>query len=579
MQCCARPVAICLCAVLPLLAACGQHNGGPIDAVPAAWRATHNPPVATGASGMVVTAAPLATRVGVDVLKSGGNAVDAAVATAFALAVVYPTAGNIGGGGFIVAQMGKESAALDFRETAPGKSSKDMYVDSKGNVTEKSLVGALSAGVPGSVAGLFAAHKKFGSKPWRELLQPAIDLAEKGFAADSDFVGNIVGDTANLKRFAASAALLVPNGVPVAIGSTWKNPELAATLRRIAEQGRDGFYTGQTADLIAAEMAKSGGIISKDDLKKYEAVWREPVQFTYRGHRVISMPPASSGGLTVALMANILSGFDLAKLGWHSPESIHAIAEAERIAFARRNTLLGDPAFVKIPTESFLSLDTAAALRATIVAGTSGGAAGTPSRDHHTTHFSVVDAKGNAVSMTTTLNNGFGSALTVTGAGFLLNDEMDDFTAKVGAINAMGLRQGEANAIVPGKRMLSSMMPTIVLDSAGAPMLVTGASGGARIITGVAQILINVLDYHLPLGLAMAAPRFHMQDFPDSLELERDGYSDTLVKALATRGNHAFFSVGAASNYDFAFAQSILRVGAMWQGVSEPRAHGLALGF
>jgi len=528
---------------------------------------------------MVVTAAPLATRVGVDVLRSGGNAADAAVAVAFSLAVVYPTAGNLGGGGFIVTRMGRESAALDFREVAPGASTRDMYLDAKGNVTGKSLTGALAAGVPGSVAGLWALHEKFGTKPWGELLQPAIDLAEKGFTTDSAFIAS-ESERARLQQFPASAALFVPGGSLVPLGAMWRNPDLAATLRRIAKHGRDGFYTGPTAALVAAEMKRSGGIISAADLKNYEPIWRAPVEFDYRGHHVISMPPASSGGLTIALITNILSGFDLHAMGWHSPEAIRVIAESERAAFARRNTLLGDPAFVKIPTEAFLSPDTAAALRAAI-ASTRVAAAEprAPSRERHTTHFSVVDAHGNAIAMTTTLNNGYGSALTVAGAGFLLNDEMDDFTAKVGAINAMGLRQGSANAIQPGKRMLSSMTPTIVLDSAGAPMLVTGASGGARIITGVTQLLINVLDFSLPLGLAEGAPRFHAQDYPDSLLLEKGGYADDLVRALAGRRQHPTFSKSSYDNDDFSYVQSILRVGFRWQGVAEPRGHGLALGY
>jgi gamma-glutamyltranspeptidase / glutathione hydrolase len=549
------------------------------DAMPASWQTAHHAPVAEGASGMVVTAAPLATRVGVDVLQSGGNAADAAVAVAFTLAVVYPTAGNLGGGGFIVTRMGRESAALDFREVAPGAATRDMYLDAKGNVTDKSLTGALAAGVPGSVAGLWALHEKFGTKPWRELLQPAIDLAEKGFITDSAFVAS-ESDRVRLQKFPASAALFVPGGALVPLGATWRNPDLAATLRRIAEHGRDGFYTGPTADLVATEMKRSGGIITAADLKGYEPLWRAPVEFDYRGHHIISMPPASSGGLTIALITNILSGFDLHAMGWHSPEAIRVIAESERAAFSRRNTLLGDPAFMKIPTEAFLSPDTAATLRAAIAsAHVAAAEPRAPSRERHTTHFSVVDGHGNAVAMTTTLNNGYGSALTVTGAGFLLNDEMDDFTAKVGAVNAMGLRQGSANAIQPGKRMLSSMTPTIVLDSTGSPMLVTGASGGARIITGVTQMLINVLDFSLPLGTAETAPRFHAQDYPDSLLLERGGYADDLVRALAGRGQHPTFSASSFDNDDFAFVQSILRVGRRWQGITEPRGHGLALGY
>jgi gamma-glutamyltranspeptidase/glutathione hydrolase len=549
---------------------CATGHVEEVAPVPLAWTTAHRVTAATADSAMVVAAAPLATRVGVDVLRSGGNAVDAAVAVAFTLAVVYPTAGNIGGGGFIVAQMGRESVALDFRETAPAAATRDMYLDSTGNVTDKSLDGALAPGVPGTVAGLWAAHQKFGTMRWAELLQPAIELADKGFSVDSAFIEALMSDSARLENFPASAALFLPNRRPVAYGSVWRNRDLAATLRRIAELGRDGFYTGQTADLIVEEMQRGGGIISRADLRNYNAEWRTPVEFVYRGHRVVSMPPASSGGLTLALIANILNGVNLHAMGFHSATAIHAIAGAERAAFLRRNTLLGDPKFVQINTSAFLSADTAAALRAAIVHASG--------EQRHTTHFSVVDARGNAVAMTTTLNNNHGSAVTVSGAGFLLNDEMDDFTTKVGAVNAMGLRQGERNAIVPGKRMLSSMTPTIVLDSAGSPMLITGGSGGARIITGVAQVMFNVIDFGLDLTLAEAAPRFHTQDFPDSLLLERGGYDAKLIGALAALGDKPTIALPRFPD-DFAWVQSILRVKGKWQGQREPRGFGLALGY
>ena len=561
-----RPHALAAAAAF-LLAACAAPTPAGADGIPAAWIATHHAVTATGDSAMVVSAAPLATRVGVDVLRAGGNAVDAAVAVAFALSVAYPTAGNLGGGGFIVARIGKQSVALDFRETAPGKSTRDMFLDAKGNVTKKSLVGALAAGVPGSVAGLWAMHQKYGHLKWRDVVAPAIALADTGFAADSAFVEDIAHVQSRLTLFPASAALFLPGGHPFAFGSRWRNPELAATLRRIAEQGRDGFYTGRTADLIVAEMKRGGGIISLADLRDYRAEWRAPIAFTYRGRQVISMPPASSGGLTIALMANVLGGMDLHAMGFHSAPSIAAIADAERAAFARRNTLLGDPAFVQINSAAFLSPDTAAAIRAAIVRA--------EGEKKHTTHFSVVDAQGNAVAMTTTLNDGFGSAETVTGAGFLLNDEMDDFTAKVGAVNDMGLRQGEANAIQPGKRMLSSMTPTIVLDSAGGPWLITGASGGARIITAVTQVIINTIDYRMALGDAMSAPRFHSQDYPGVLELEAGGYDSAVVRALDALGQKPVFP----ERPDFAWLQSIQRVGSTWQGVSEPRGNGLAAGY
>lgn len=538
--------------------------------------------VAQGDSAMVVSASPLASRVGVRLMNAGGNAVDAAVGVAFALAVTYPTAGNIGGGGLMLARMNGQTVALDFREVAPLAATRDMYVDAKGNVTDRSVTGALAVGVPGSVAGLWAAHQKFGALPWRDVVQPAIDLAERGFVTDDAFSEDI---GANIPRFnAASAALFARNGQPVAKGEQWKNADLAHTLRLVADLGAKGFYEGETAEKFVAEMKRGGGIISLDDLHRYEAKWRTPVEFSYRGHRVLTMPPVSSGGLTLALIAGILDGFNLRAMGWHSADAIHVMAEAERLAYARRNTLLADPDFVPTPTAPFLSPDTAAALRRSISMTTHAPTtvAPDPVRGRHTTHFAVVDAKGNAVSLTTTLNTGYGSAVTVTGAGFLLNNEMDDFTAKVGAINAMGLRQGEANAIAPGKRMLSSMTPTIVLDSTGATFLVVGAAGGARIITAVAQVLSNVVDFGMPIGEALTAPRFHAQDYPDTLELSMlsapgIGYPDSIVGALRARGHHVLLVPD--DGWAFGWAQAILRSGGRWHGATEPRGHGFAAGY
>ncbi|MDP1891940.1 MAG: gamma-glutamyltransferase [Gemmatimonadaceae bacterium] len=527
-------------------------------------------------STMVVAASPYATRVGAGILRSGGNAVDAAVGVAFALTVTYPTAGNIGGGGLMLARMNGETFALDFRERAPLAATRDMYLDAEGNPTERSVTGALAVGVPGSVAGLYAAHQKFGVLPWRDVVQPAIELAEKGFAADSAFVEDIDDNMARLSP--ASAALYAPDGAAVKVGVHFKNPDLARTLRLIADQGAKGFYEGETAEKFVAEMQRGGGIISLEDLKGYEPKWRTPVSFTYRGHQVLTMPPVSSGGLTFALIANILSGYDLRAMGAHSADAIHVMAEAERVAFARRNTLLADPDFVPTPSESFLSLDTAAVLRARISMAkhTPDRVPPDPVRGQHTTHFSVVDGKGNAVALTTTLNTGFGSAVTVTGAGFLLNNEMDDFTVKPGALNQMGLRQGEANAIVPGKRMLSSMTPTIVLDSAGGTFFVVGASGGARIITAVAQVVSNVVDFRMSLEPAMKAPRFHAQDYPDRIDLTVPGIPDSVVQALESRGHTVRTRT---SEMGFGWAQAIMRAGGRWHGVSEPAGHGLAAGY
>ncbi len=532
--------------------------------------------VTTSDSAMVVSASPFATNAGLAVLKSGGNAIDAAVAVAMTLAVTYPAAGNLGGGGFMVARIDGKNLALDFREAAPKGASRDMYLDSLGNVTDKSVTGALAAGVPGSVAGLYEAHKKYGTKPWAGLLKTAITLADSGFATDTAFSDDDESGAHRLGLDSTSARLFLKDGKFIPLGTIWKAPGLAATLRRIAEKGRDGFYTGKTADLIVASMKAGGGIITHADLKTFQPIWRAPVEFDYRGHHVISMPPVSSGGLTLGLILGILEHRDLASLGWRTPRSIHVLAEAERRAFARRNTLLGDPAFVKIPVESFLSKDTATALAAEIGERSSGSAPSVPPKDkRHTTHFSVVDAKGNAVAITTTINESYGSAFTVAGAEFLLNDEMDDFTVKVGAVNAMGLVQGSTNEIVPGKRMLSSMTPTIVLDPSGAPLLVAGAAGGAYIITAVAHLIVSVIDYRQPIGAAMAAPQFHHQDNPDSLVVENIPWADSARAFMLPLGHGVKVSPwGSLAN-----VQVIHRDGGVWRGVSEPRGFGLAAGY
>ncbi|MBC7843563.1 MAG: gamma-glutamyltransferase [Gemmatimonadaceae bacterium] len=538
-----------------------------------------NPAVAraaTGDSAMVVSASPYATRAGLAVLRDGGNAVDAAVVVAMTLAVTYPAAGNIGGGGFMVARIGGTNVALDFRETAPARSSRDMYLGADGQVSDRSLTGALAAGVPGSVAGLYEAHRKYGLKPWAELIQPAIALAERGFTIDSAFTDDDEDGARRLANDSASAALFLRNGRFLPVGATWRAPELAAVLERIAARGRDGFYTGKTADLIVAAMKRSGGIISAADLRDFQPIWREPITFDYRGHHVVSMPPVSSGGLTLALILGILEGRDLSMLGWRTPQAIHVLAEAERRAFARRNALLGDPAFVRIPVESFLSKDTAAMLRAEIGQSSSGSPDVPASKEpRHTTHFSIVDAMGNAVAITTTLNESYGAAFTVPGGQFLLNDEMDDFTAKVGAVNAMGLVQGATNEIAPGKRMLSSMTPTLVLDSENAPILITGAAGGAYIITAVAHQIVSLLDLHRTLAEAMAAPQFHHQDVPDSLIVENTAWGNDAAILMSPLG-HAV----KRSPWGFlANVQSIHRENGRWTGVTEPRGRGLAQGY
>jgi gamma-glutamyltranspeptidase/glutathione hydrolase len=530
---------------------------------------------------MVATDAPLATQVGAEVLRQGGNAVDAAVATAFALAVVWPGAGNLGGGGFMVTQMaGSPPAALDFREVAPQAAKRDMYIGPDGKPDDRSVTGDLAAGVPGSVAGLWEAHHRFGSRPWAELLAPAIRLADSGFVADSDFAGQTRWDSARFSKFPASAALFLPHGRPVQPGDRWHNPQLAATLRRIAANGTAGFYAGPTAQAIVAEMRRGHGIITLADLAAYHPKWRTPVEFDYHGFHVITMPPPSSGGLTMELMTHMLAGHDLHALGWHSPAELQLLAEVMRRAYAVRNHFYGDPDVISIPTDRLLSQPFADSLAASIRpdSATPSSAVsfptGAPPEGQHTTHFSVVDGKGNAVALTTTINSTFGSASTVGGAGFLLNDEMDDFTAQPGTPNSEGLVMGDANAIAPGKRMLSSMTPTIVQGHDSLPMLVTGASGGGRIITTVFQIMSNVIDFDMPLSAAVSAPRVHHQHLPDVLLYEQGGLRDDVVAALRAMHENVEANPGG-----LAIGASIERTPNGVTGMPDPRIHGKAEGY
>jgi gamma-glutamyltranspeptidase/glutathione hydrolase len=536
--------------------------------------------VVSGRSGVVVSDDSLATEVGLSILRAGGNAVDAAVATALALAVTYPEAGNLGGGGFIVARFADgRDAALDFREMAPAAATRNMYIDEKGDVAPTSLTGHLASGVPGAVAGLYAMHQRHGKLPWRDVVQPAITLADNGFIINQRFANISKGDE-RLARFPASAALFLPSGQPLVAGARWRNPELAGTLRRIAERGRDGFYKGETADLIVAEMKRGGGIITHEDLAAYQAKWREPIRFDYRGHRVIAMTPASSGGITLALMANILEGYDLRASGPATAATVHLIAEASRRAFADRNHYLGDPDMVKIPTSTLISEDYAQKQRATIALQRATPSAevragmGAISEGTQTTHLSVVDREGNAVSLTTTINELFGSAVTITGAGFLMNDEMDDFSAKPGSPNMFGLVQGEANAIAPGKRMLSAMTPTIVVDPSGQTLLVTGARGGPRIISAVFQIMSYVIDHQYPIDKAMEGPRVHHQHLPDVLYHERGALSPDEISVLIGMGHKVQERPGSVGS-----ANSILRVGNTWQGAPDPRSGGTAKAY
>lgn len=500
--------------------------------------------VADASEGMVTTTDPLATEVGLAVLARGGNAVDAAVATHFALAVVNPEAGNIGGGGFMVARFADGStAALDFRETAPLAATRDMYLDAQGRPTDASVVGHRAAGVPGSVAGMWEAHRRYGSLPWSDLVQPAIDLAD-GLVLHPRLAGSLSSYAQRLARFPATAAIFLPGGAPPREGERFVQADLAATLRRIATDGRDGFYAGETARLIVEEMARGDGLITALDLALYEAVWRTPIHFEYRGHGIVSMPPPSSGGVTMAAILNMLEGYDLAALGFLSADHLHLYAEASKRAFADRNHYLADPDFVVQPVERLVSDAYAAERRATIDLARATpseqimpGAGPAPHEGEHTTHYSVIDGEGNAVSVTTTINSLYGNLVTVTGAGFLLNNEMDDFAAAPGTPNQFGLVQGEANAIEPGKRMLSAMTPTIVTARDGRLLMVTGSPGGPTIISTVAQMVSNVVDWEMEGAAAGSAPRMHHQHLPDVLRIERGAIADGVVAELQARGH------------------------------------------
>ncbi len=531
-------------------------------------------------NGMVVTTDERASRVGRDVLAAGGNVVDAAVAVHFALAVVNPEAGNIGGGGFMVLHLADgRRAALDFRETAPLAATADMYLDEDGSVTDKSLVGHLAVGVPGSVAGMWEAHQRYGTRPWPELVQPAIDLAG-GFVVGPRFLASLGPDMVrSLSEFPASAAQFLPrDGQPPSLGDTLRQPELAGTLERIRDRGADGFYAGETADLLVAEMARGGGIITHEDLTTYTPAWREPITFQYRGHTVLSMPPSSSGGATLAEIANMLEDFDLASGHRFGAETLHLYAEVWRRAYADRNHYLADPDFADVPLERMTSraygAERAADIsrdRATSSTDVEPGMG--PREGENTTHYSIVDQAGNAISVTTTINSWYGSKVTVTGAGFVLNNEMDDFTAKPGVPNQFGLVQGEANAIEPGKRMLSAMTPTIVLDPDGDVKMVVGTPGGSTIITTVFQAISNVLDFGMGVVDAVHAPRVHHQHLPDQIQYERNGLMPSVVARLEAMGHVVTERSGLSGD-----VQMIVVEDGVLTGWSDPRRGGRALG-
>ena len=490
----------------------------------------------------VVTAHPLASEIGVKILKQGGNAIDAAVAVQFALAVVYPNAGNIGGGGFMLYRdHNGELDALDFREKAPLKATRDMYLDAQGNVVpELSLYSQLASGIPGSVAGMWEAHKKYGKLQWKDLLLPAIQLARTGFKISQRQANEFESHKDRFVR-------LNPSGAAIIKTTSWKSgdlflqEELAKTLERIAEDGRDGFYKGKTADLLVAEMSQGKGIITHQDLLEYQAIWRSPIHTNYRGYKVISMPPPSSGGTSLLALLKSVEQFPLQRWGFQTDSTIRVMVEAERYVYANRAKYLGDPDFIKVPVQYLIDSSSNASklhafnfhkaalskeINADIIPGY---------ESEQTTHFNIVDAQGNAVSITTTLNDSYGSGVFVAGAGFLLNNEMDDFSVKAGVPNMYGLTGEKANEIQPGKRMLSSMTPTIV-EKNGKLFMVVGTPGGSTIITSVFQTILNVIDFRKNAQAAVSLPRFHHQWLPDHVDVEHNAIDANLRNQLAKDG-------------------------------------------
>ncbi|HEY8538973.1 MAG TPA: gamma-glutamyltransferase [Steroidobacteraceae bacterium] len=545
--------------------------------------------------GMVASVHVLASEAGVEMMKAGGNAIDAAVATGFALAVVHPSAGNLGGGGFMLIRMNDGATHfLDFREKAPGKAHSKMYLDKDGNVVPQlSRVGYLAIGVPGSVKGLVHAQQKYGKLTLEQVMAPAIRLAREGYTLNWQDARAMSNDR-GLARFPDSRRIFQNDGKGWKQGDVFKQPELARTLERIAESP-DDFYTGKMAKEIAEFIQAGGGLITVDDLRNYDVVEREPVRGTYRGLEIISAPPPSSGGIALIETLNILEGFDIAKAGFMSAEAIHLITEAYRRAFYDRAQFLGDPEFSNLPVIELTDKKYAAQWRASINPERASRSAALerpplskalteymkrnpveapPPEPKETTHYSVVDAEGNAVAVTTTLNGSYGSKVAIGSLGFLLNNEMDDFAAKVGVPNMFGLIQGEANLVGPNKRPLSAMTPTIVLKD-GKLWLVLGSPGGPTIITTVANILIGVADFGLDVQQAVNAPRFHHQWIPDQLRLERNRFSPDTIKLLEAKGH----SIGYGLGGDGECIQIDLETG-MRLGASDARnVAGKAVGY
>ncbi|CAB5097445.1 Gamma-glutamyltranspeptidase (EC @ Glutathione hydrolase (EC [Olavius algarvensis associated proteobacterium Delta 3] len=535
-----------------------------------------------GRDGMVATQQQYASDAGLQVLKEGGNAVDAAVTIGFTLAVTLPRAGNIGGGGFMLIHSARsgETVALDYREKAPMNATRDMFLDEQGDADpEKSRYSYLAAGVPGTVAGMTMALEKYGTISLKRALQPAIRYAEKGFPVDAGFRESLIAAKERMQASDASMKIFFKKGgQPYDVGELFIQKDLAQTLKLIARKGRDAFYKGDIADKIVAVMQDNGGLITKEDLAKYSPALRKPIHGAYRGYDIYSMPPPSSGGVHIVQILNILEAYPISFLGHNTAATLHLMAEAMKLAYADRSKHLGDSDFVPVPVKGLISKSYADALRGQIdqyrATPSNTVLPGEPGKfeSNDTTHFSVLDRNGNAVSNTFTINFSYGSKLTVPGAGFLLNNEMDDFSAKPGVPNAYGLIGGEFNAVQPEKRMLSSMSPTIVTKD-GRPFLITGSPGGSRIITTTLQVIMNVIDHGMNIAAATNAVRIHHQWLPDEIRIE-NGLNPDTIGLLRQRGHKVVVKDAMGST------QSIMRHDGVLFGASDPRRTGaLTLGF
>jgi gamma-glutamyltranspeptidase/glutathione hydrolase len=531
---------------------------------------------------MVASSEKLASQIGIDTLKKGGNAVDAAVAVGFALAVTHPSAGNLGGGGFMMIRFANgKTACIDYRETAPAAAGRDAYLDSGGQIIPKaSTQGYRASGVPGTTAGLCLAQKNYGRLSLKEVIQPAIDLAEQGFPVSDHLSESLRAAAPLLELFPESRRVYLNNGKYFEPDETLIQKDLARSLKAIGDAGADGFYRGESAAKIAAAYEPHGRWITREDLLKYEPKFRTPVRGSYRGYDVITMPPPSSGGTVLLEMLNALEGFNVSGMGAGSSRTIHLMAEAMRHAFRDRAELMGDTDFVKVPISQLILKSYASEFRKTFNPERASDSLALPARvlpaaeASETTHFSVVDKDGNAVANTYTLNGGYGSGVTIEGTGILMNNEMDDFSSKPGVPNAYGLMQGEANAIARGKRPLSAMTPTFVLRE-GKLFLVIGSPGGPTIINTVLQVIVNVVDFGFTIQEAIDAPRIHHQWLPDELRMENQGFSEDVTKALEARGHRLAFR-GFMGDAEGIMVEP--RTG-MRLGASDPRGDGLTIGY